>query len=140
MILNISKEVDRPLIELNDIFEGCTALLDTGALIPIWTKSEKLLVELGATLIKKKVSFNGFGGDAVGSLYRLDFRLGDYYYPNMPIVATVDDTIPGYFLLSATMFLDMDIAIRNSNKTIEIEAFTNQKCFNITIDNQVLVQ
>lgn len=140
MILNLSKEVDRPLIELDKVFSGCTALLDTGALIPVWTKSEALLKELGATLEIENVTFGSFGGQTVGNLYRLDFELGEYLYPNMPIIASSDDAIPGYILLSATMFLDMDITIRNSNRTIEIETFTNQKCFNISVDNQVLLQ
>lgn len=29
---------NRPIIELNEIFKGCTALLDTGAILPVWTK------------------------------------------------------------------------------------------------------
>jgi hypothetical protein len=54
---------DRPIVKLDYIFSGCTALIDTGALFPVWTKDTKLLEQLGAKLVKKDVGFNGFGGN-----------------------------------------------------------------------------
>lgn len=140
MILELVNEVDRPLIRADELFDDCTALFDTGALIPVWTKEEEILKRLGAEFIKKDYEFSGFGGKTTGNLYRLNFTLGEYTYPNMPIVAAFDEAIPGYLLLSATMFSEMDVTIRNSNKTIEIVPFTNQKCFNISVNNQVLSQ
>lgn len=38
---------------LDDLFPGCTALIDTGALFPVWTKSRELLEALGAENVKK---------------------------------------------------------------------------------------
>lgn len=36
---NLEPNVNRPIIRLDNIFKGCTALLDTGAVFPVWTKS-----------------------------------------------------------------------------------------------------
>ncbi len=50
----------RPVVMLKN---GLTALLDTGAYIPIWTDDEKILVSrLGAKLIQRDVPISGFGG------------------------------------------------------------------------------
>ena len=55
----------RPVVSLKNL----TALLDTGAYIPVWTDDEEVLVsELGAKLIKKDVPFTGFGGTTCGNL------------------------------------------------------------------------
>lgn len=55
--------------------------------------SDELLIELGAKLIKKNVKFSGFGGDAVGNLYRVNFLLNDLIYIDMLIVATEMDNL-----------------------------------------------
>ncbi len=65
-IIDLNPDVQRPLIKLNDVFKGCTALIDTGALVPIWTKDVRILEGLGAKLIKKNTEFGGFGGKAEG--------------------------------------------------------------------------
>lgn len=45
-------------------------MLDTGALYPVWTKSEELLVKLlNAKLVKAKVPVSGFGGTTEGNAY-----------------------------------------------------------------------
>ena len=38
----LDKNVKRPVICLDEMFPGCTALIDTGALIPVWTKDVKV--------------------------------------------------------------------------------------------------
>lgn len=57
---NLEPNVNRPIIRLDNIFKGCTALLDTGAVFPVWTKSVVLLRQLGAILYKKNLTFSGF--------------------------------------------------------------------------------
>ncbi len=52
----------RPIIEL-DLFPGCLALIDTGAVIPVWTGEESQLAALeGACLTGRRESVSGFGG------------------------------------------------------------------------------
>lgn len=57
--LNLDATQQRPVVVLKNL----TALLDTGAYIPVWTDDEEILVsDLGAKLVKKDVPFSGFGG------------------------------------------------------------------------------
>lgn len=82
-----------------------TALLDTGAYIPIWTDEEDILVSvLGGKLIKKDVPFTGFGGTACGNLYQLTLEIGNLVFPNMHIVANSELNTSYNLILSATMF------------------------------------
>ena len=70
----LDPDASRPLIQLDSIFRNCTALIDTGALIPVWTKQSAVLTRLGAKLEREAVTFGGFGGAATGDLFRMDFR------------------------------------------------------------------
>jgi len=75
LVISLNQSARRPIARLN-WFPGCLALIDTGALFPVWTKSESLLVKLGGKLQKSNVSFSGFGGKTYGHLYRLNhYRL-----------------------------------------------------------------
>ena len=47
LTLKLDENARRPVVKL-DWFYGCRALLDTGALFPVWTGSEKILDKLGA--------------------------------------------------------------------------------------------
>lgn len=59
----------RPVVMLKN---GLTALLDTGAYIPIWTDDEKILVSrLGAKLIQRDVPISGLGGSTCGNMYKV---------------------------------------------------------------------
>lgn len=49
--LDLEEYTNRPIIKLDNIFPGCNALLDTGALFPLWTKDVELLKSLGATFV-----------------------------------------------------------------------------------------
>ena len=90
--LNLDVKQQRPVIKLQD---GLRALLDTGAYFPVWTDEEGILAEdLNAKLVKKNVSFTGFGGIATGNLYRVMFELGDLIFPSLPIVANNDIAVP----------------------------------------------
>ena len=88
LTLKLDANARRPVVKL-DWFFGCRALLDTGALFPVWTASGEVLQKLGAKLVKEKVSFGGFGGDTEGALYRIDFQLGELIFKDMPIVAQI---------------------------------------------------
>lgn len=98
-----------------------TALLDTGAYIPIWTDDEDVLVEkLGAELVAKKVLFTGFGGQASGNLYRVTLRVGELIYPNMVLIANDDLNVPFNLILSATMFQNLIYEIDDKNHRLNI--------------------
>ncbi|MDE6602439.1 MAG: hypothetical protein K2K90_09820 [Lachnospiraceae bacterium] len=47
--ISLDKSARRPIARL-EWFSGCRALIDTGALFPVWTKSESLLIKLGGKL------------------------------------------------------------------------------------------
>ncbi|MBO5353955.1 MAG: hypothetical protein J6A77_11735 [Lachnospiraceae bacterium] len=55
-IYHLQADANRPIIHLDEIFPGCTALIDTGAIIPVWTKNVELLKVLGARLFRKNSS------------------------------------------------------------------------------------
>lgn len=130
----LDPDVKRPLILLDELFRNCTALIDTGALIPVWTKQPEILRLLGAELERSGVSFGGFGGSATGDLYRIDLKLGQIIYPSMPIVASFNEQIPGYFIFSATMFSEMDYTVSNSEKIFTIETHTDKTQYRLIVD------
>lgn len=99
--LNLDATQQRPVVVLKNL----TALLDTGAYIPVWTDDEEILVsDLGAKLIKKDVPFSGFGGTTYGNLYQVTLEVGDLIFPNMHIVANNELNTSYNLILSATMF------------------------------------
>lgn len=118
MTFSLDKNNERPVILLNEIFEGCSALIDTGALFPVWTKAEEVLKAVyNPILVEKDKTFTGFGTEAKGNLYKIDLVLRDIMFPQMPIISCFNEAIPGFFLFSATMFEKMDyhkkIVLRN---------------------------
>lgn len=99
--LNLDATQQRPVVVLKNL----TALLDTGAYIPVWTDDEEILVsDLGAKLVKKDVPFSGFGGTTYGNLYQVTLEVGDLIFPNMHIVANNELNTSYNLILSATMF------------------------------------
>ena len=100
-------------------------MLDTGALYPVWTKSEELLVKLlNAKLVKAKVPVSGFGGTPEGNAYTI--QVGNLIFTNIHIIASNMITIPFSMILSATMFQGL---------IYEIDTVNNS--FNVTIpDNE----
>ncbi|MDE6221426.1 MAG: hypothetical protein K2G51_13550, partial [Lachnospiraceae bacterium] len=92
IILDLDKSQQRPVVMLEN---GLKALLDTGAYIPVWVGGERILSEaLGAQLVKKHISFTGFGGTAYGNLYQVTIQIGELLYPNMHIIASNDFDVP----------------------------------------------
>lgn len=66
-------------------------------------------------------------------MYKINLRLGEIYYPNMPIITYPDNSIPGYFLFSATMFGKSRYVIDNITKKFILELKDNQVCYHISI-------
>lgn len=130
---NLEVSADRPVLKLDHLFPGCTALIDTGALFPVWTKSRELLEALGAKMCKRNVLFSGFGGNAYGDIYTFTLRLGRLVYPEMHIMACENNDIPGYFIFSATMFKNTVYTIDDVEKKFVVVTKDFQVCRNIVI-------
>lgn len=115
--LNLDVTQQRPVIDLKNF----TALLDTGAYFPVWTANEMILLKrLNAKLVKKDVSFTGFGGMATGNLYRMMFQLGDLVFPSLPIVTSSDLAVPFSMILSATMLQGLIYEIDDNNHKFNV--------------------
>ena len=124
--LQLDDKARRPIVNLN-WFNGCRALIDTGALFPIWTKNEDVLVKkLGAVLIKKNITFGGFGGETQGNLYRINFELNGLYFLDMPIVASKLIRANWSMILPASMFDGMTYEIDTVRKKLNINIEDNQ--------------
>ena len=110
-VLNLDKRQQRPVI----ILDGLSALLDTGAYVPVWIADEEVLVtELKAVLVKKDVTFSGFGGSTTGNLYSLPLlKVGNLFYPNMHIIASPMNEKSFSLILSATMFRGLSYEIND---------------------------
>ena len=76
--MRLDKKHQRPVVVLKN---GLTALLDTGAYIPVWTDDEEILTSyLGAVFVRDNIKLSGFGGTAYGNLYRVNIDLGGIVY------------------------------------------------------------
>ena len=123
----------RPVVNLDNIFLGCLALIDTGALFPVWTASEESLKELGAKLDSSLLEgeIRGFGGSAKGTLYRLTINLNGIYYIELPILASRLPTSRFHMVLPSTMFSDMELVIDYRNHSLEIDTRSNQVSYHM---------
>lgn len=119
--LGLNKANQKPIIELKTWY-NFDALLDTGALFPVWTAAEDLITHVGGTLIKKGILFGGFGGQTTGNLYQLNnFVLRDLIFPNMAIITCNDlKDVPYQLVLSSTMFTNLIYEIDDKNKKFNV--------------------
>lgn len=119
--MKLNKAFQRPVVFLSN-WHGLNALLDTGALFPVWTAPEKALEELGATLIKNNVTFSGFGGKTSGNLYRLNqVTVGKIIFPEMAIISCNDlNDVPYHMIFSATMFKDLIYEVDDKNHRLNV--------------------
>lgn len=86
--MKLDKKNQGPIVVLKN---GLTALLDTGAYIPVWTDDEDILISfLWAEFIRNKVQMSCFGGVTYGNLYKVNIDAGGILYPNMHIIANND--------------------------------------------------
>ncbi len=98
-----------------------TALLDTGALFPVWIQDKQYLEKMGGVCVKDHVSFGGFGGEAEGYLYRLpSLTIGNLVYPNFPLIACDKIDLPYHMILSATMFRNLLYEIDDKHHHLNI--------------------
>ena len=133
--LKLDKNRQRPVVLLSN---GLTALLDTGAYIPVWTDMEDILVsDMDAELIKEKVSLSGFGGSTYGNLYKVNIDIGGIFYPSMHIIANNDINASFNLILSATMFDGLIYQIDTINHVLNIDVPDHESSIrNLRIENK----
>lgn len=114
----LDNKQQRPVVILDN---NLTALLDTGAFVPVWTDDEDLLKSVyNAKLIKKDVPLSGFGGTTKGNCYQITLQIGNLIYPNMSIVVNSELNTPFQMILSATMFNGLIYEIDDINHKLNV--------------------
>lgn len=118
MVIDLDNKQQRPVAVLDS---GLAALVDTGAYIPVWVDDETVLADhMRGKMVKKGVSFTGFGGTARGNLYQATVQIGSLIYPDMHIVANSELDAPFNMILSATMFQNLIYEIDDRNHKLNI--------------------
>ena len=118
--ISLYSDLQRPVMPLTS-WHNFNAMLDTGAIFPVWVDNESLLKKAGAILSKKNVPISGIGGRTTGNLYRIPFfKIGELIFPDMSIVAS-PLKMPCHLLLSATMFTGLRYEIDNENHKLNVE-------------------
>ena len=128
IVFECDKSFSRPVITVPSIFPNCKALIDTGALIPIWTAPEEFLIKSNIPRDPKieKGTFSGFGGDAIGNVYRMTVELSGIYYIDLPIIAAPLKRSRYHMILPATIFSSMAVNIDFLHYNLEIDTNSNQ--------------
>ncbi len=117
--LKLFPNFNRPVVKLVN-FHSFFAMIDTGAVYPVWMSGEERLERLGAKKIQNVIEFGGLGGMTKGGLYEIPaFQLGDLIYPNMKIIAH-RSSFPVPLLLPATMFNNLIYEINNKTHCLNI--------------------
>lgn len=77
---------------------------------------------LNMNILRKDITFGGFGGRTKGNLYKLQSMvLGDLIFPNIHIVACKDlRDVPFQLILSATMFQNLIYEIDDKNHRFNV--------------------
>lgn len=134
--LRLQAKAQRPVIKLVD-FYGFDALLDTGALFPVWIEDESILKELDAVLLMENVEFGGFGGKAIGNLYRIPMlKVGELLFPDFHMISCKLN-LPCKMILSATMFDDLIYEVDNHNHRFNVSIPDTQSTVrNLVIEDQ----
>ncbi len=133
LVYEFDETLSRPIIDLDIVFPGCKALIDTGALFPVWAAPETMLLKLGATRDTKmpEGSIGGFGGDSVGNIYRMTLGMKGIYFIELPIIAVEMPESKFHMVLPATMFFGMDLDISFATHSITIDTNSNQVSYNM---------
>ena len=117
--LKLQKRTQRPVAKL-DTFYGIDAMLDTGAVFPVWVRDESLLTDLGGRLVLNHAKFGGFGGLSVGKVYKLPLvQIGDLLFPDMDIIA-YKMAMPCSMIISATMFQNLIYEVDDFNHRLNV--------------------
>ena len=121
--LKLVEDQDNPVIIL-DPFHNATALIDTGAKIPVWLEDEKDIQAAGGILKQSNIRIKGLSQKvSTGNLYTLsNFQIGKIIYTKLDIVVLPDKNTTYNILLSATMFRGMIYEIDDINHRFNVNA------------------
>lgn len=118
--LSLDENLQRPVMRLSDWY-GFDAMLDTGALFPVWIDTEELLKATGASLVMEEAEFGGIGGRAVGKVYQIAyFKIGELVFPNMHVICYPMEKKTCHMLLSSTMFYGLRCEIDFENHKLNV--------------------
>lgn len=116
----MNDDYQRPVVNLRK-WHHFNAMIDSGAVLPVWIESEELLKATGATLVKDNVIFGGVGGEVTGKMYQIpDFTLGELVYPNMHILCYPMEMRRCHILMSSTMFDHLRCELDYENRSVNI--------------------
>ena len=134
--LPLIKKAQRPTVRLERFFR-LRAMLDTGAVLPVWIESEELLKSIGGVPVAKDLPFGGFGGMTTGTLYKIPlFRCGELMYPEFPIIAA-HINLPCQMLLSATMFSGLIYEVDDCSHKFNVTIPGHESCVRkLTIEDR----
>ena len=123
----------RPVVGLHKVFNGCKGLIDTGALFPVWTAPEEVLVASGAQFDPEHSpeEVTGFGGTAKGNLYRMNLDLNGIYYIDLPILASELSGSRFHMILPSSMFAGMELVLDYKNHCVNIDTRSNQVVYHL---------
>ena len=117
--MRLNRANQRPIAILKE-WHKFSAMIDTGALYPVWVEDTKILDRLNAEKIDDEIRFGGFGGDAYGAIYKIPyFRFGELIYPGLHIIAHRMH-LPCQMIVSATMLQDMIYEIDDKNHRMNV--------------------
>ncbi|MBR3723019.1 MAG: hypothetical protein IKN12_09705 [Selenomonadaceae bacterium] len=118
--LKLNPNMQRPVVHIAE-FHNLDALLDTGAVFPVWCADEKVLQAYGGEKISDFAPFGGFGGMTAGKLYRLPFfTMGGLIYPGMNIILHEGFSLITPLILPATIFDNLIYEINNKTHRITV--------------------
>ena len=122
----LSRYFLRPVITVNCGGEEYPALIDTGAVVPVFTFGQEKIAEIGGRSLYRTTSFGGFGGLCRGELYRVDIDLGVLKYVDLPIICAHNANMPFAFIFPATMFTGFSYTIDDAARTLTVDTRTNE--------------
>ena len=134
--MKLRSSLKRPVVSIPNFF-NITAMIDTGALIPVWVKDEAILQACGAKFLFGNAGFSGFGGETSGNVYQIqNFTFGNLLFPTFHIV-TSKINIPAQMILPATMFDGLVYEFDTDNHAMNITIpDTQSKVRNLVLERK----
>ena len=132
LVFELVSRKSRPVFRHRIGAEEVTFMLDTGAETPVWCLTEKRLLRAFPDAEKKEETYKltGFGVGAVEAAafvipeFKLESNDSCYFIKNLQILQTYRPDIGCAFLLSDTVFSNVDTLIyRHGKKQLEIRYY-----------------
>ena len=132
----LNNAAQKPTLALGN-FDGCTALIDTGAMLPMWIKDKESLEAIGGYKTGYNQTITTADGKIITKeLYRLTVHLGDIIFVDMPILLSPISSKALkniHVILAATNFRGMVYTIDTLNDTLTLDIKDGQKVRNVKV-------